>query len=72
MLGECTEDKSAFETKNHSYFAYVDVINIDALYFEFKSKSVEIISDIDNKSWKQRKFAIRTIDGHRIMFGQAI
>ena len=28
MRGECPEDKSAFETKNHSYFAYVDVKNI--------------------------------------------
>ena len=25
MLGECPEDRSAFETKNHSYFAYIDV-----------------------------------------------
>jgi len=25
MLGECPDDRSAFETKNHSYFAYIDV-----------------------------------------------
>ena len=28
MLGECRDDGSAFETKNHSYFAYIEVKNI--------------------------------------------
>ncbi|OUR91793.1 hypothetical protein A9Q87_08270 [Flavobacteriales bacterium 34_180_T64] len=72
MLGECPDDSSAFETKNHSYFAYIEVISIDALYIEFKAKKVEIISEMADKEWKQREFSIRTIDGHRIMFGQAI
>jgi catechol 2,3-dioxygenase-like lactoylglutathione lyase family enzyme len=34
MLGECPDDRSAFETVNHSYFAYADVENIDSLYEE--------------------------------------
>ena len=72
MLGECPDDRSAFETRNHSYFAYVDLENIDALYTEFQAKEVEIISEIADKTWGQREFAIRTIDGHRIMFGEAI
>ena len=29
MLGECADDRSAFETRNHSYFAYVDVVGVD-------------------------------------------
>lgn len=72
MLGECPDDRSAFETKNHSYFAYIDVDNIDALYEEFQSKKVEILREITDQPWGQREFPIRTIDGHRIMFGQAI
>jgi len=72
MLGECPDDRSAFETRNHSYFAYVDVKNIDNLYTEYISKGVETLSEIDDKPWGQRKFSIRTIDGHRIMFGQEI
>lgn len=72
MLGECPDDRSAFETKNHSYFAYIDVENIDLLYKEFLSKAVEILSEIDNKPWGQREFSLQTIDGHRIMFGQEI
>ena len=72
MLGECPDDRSAFETKNHSYFAYIDVKNLDTLYAEYLSKNVEIIGEIDDKPWGQREFSIQTIDGHRIMFGQEI
>ncbi len=72
MLGECPDDRSAFETLNHSYFAYVDVENIDALYDEYRLKDIEILSKPDDKPWGQREFGIRTLDGHRIMFGQAL
>ena len=43
MLGECTDDRSAFETRNHSYFAYIEVDNIDALHNEYISKEIEIM-----------------------------
>lgn len=72
MLGECSDDRSAFETENHSYFAYIDIENIDALYQEYSSKGVEILSDLENKPWGQREFSVRTIDGHRIMFGEEL
>jgi uncharacterized glyoxalase superfamily protein PhnB len=72
MLGECRDDRSAFETKNHSYYGYLDVENIDALYSEFKSNAVEILSSLRDQPWGQREFSIRTIDGHRIMFGESI
>jgi uncharacterized glyoxalase superfamily protein PhnB len=72
MLGECPDDRSAFETLNHSYYAYIDVSNIDDLYAEYRSKDIEILSNLENKPWGQREFSIRTIDGHRIMFGEAI
>lgn len=72
MLGECADDHSAFETYNHSYFAYIDIENIDALYQEYSSKEIECIVPLANNSWGQREFGIRTIDGHRIMFGQPL
>lgn len=72
MLGGCPDDRSAFETVNHSYFAYIDVENIDALYNEYKLNNVEVLSELTNESWGQREFSIRTIDGHRIRFGQEI
>jgi uncharacterized glyoxalase superfamily protein PhnB len=72
MLGECPEDMSAFETNNHSYFAYIDVDNVNLLYQEFQSKEIEFVSPLEDKPWGQREFGIRTIDGHRIMFGEEI
>ncbi len=72
LLGECADDRSAFETRNHAYFAYVDVANIDALFEELRDKQVEIISIPEDKPWGQREFGIRTIDGHRIMFGESM
>lgn len=72
MLGECADDRSAFETVNHSYFAYIDVENIEFLYQEFSTKGVEVLSRLEDKPWGQKEFAIRTVDGHRIMFGESI
>lgn len=72
MLGECADDRSAHETRNHSYFAYIEMENIDALYAEYKSKNVEIMYPLGDKPWGQREFGICTIDGHRIMFGEEI
>jgi catechol 2,3-dioxygenase-like lactoylglutathione lyase family enzyme len=72
MLGECPDDKSACEINCHSYFAYFEVENIDGLYSEYRSKEVDILSSIENKPWGQREFSIRTIDGHRITFGEDV
>ncbi|HEX6845472.1 MAG TPA: VOC family protein [Chitinophagaceae bacterium] len=72
MLGECPDDTSASEINNHSYFAYIEVYRIDELYEEYRSKKVEVLSTIENKPWGQREFSIRTVDGHRITFGEEI
>ena len=72
MLGECREDVSAFETNNHSYFAYIEVTGIDVLYKELQTREIEITSGLVDKPYGQREFAIQTIDGHRIMFGETI
>ena len=72
MLGECPEDKPASEINCHSYFAYLEVENIDLLYNEYRSREIEILSNLENKPWGQKEFSIRTIDGHRITFGEEI
>lgn len=72
MLGECPDDQSAFETNNHSYFAYFDVSGLDELFEEFSAARVEILALPEDKPWGQREFAIRTIDGHRIMLGEEL
>jgi uncharacterized glyoxalase superfamily protein PhnB len=72
MLGECPDDRSAFELANHSYFVCLEVDEIDQLYLEVKGKGAEIVGELGDKPWGMREFGIRTIDGHRIMFGQEI
>ena len=72
MLGECADDRPAFETRNHSYFAYVQVEGVDELYKELLTNGVEIHYALGSKPWGMREFGIITIDGHRIMFGQQL
>jgi uncharacterized glyoxalase superfamily protein PhnB len=72
MLGECSDDVAAFDTRNHSYFGYVDVVDIDDLHAELSAKGVHIMYPLKSQPWGQREFGICTIDGHRIMFGQAL
>ncbi len=72
MLGECVDEKPARDIGDHSYFGYIEVKNINALYQEYKDKGVEIISQLQHQPWGQKEFGIRTIDGHRIMFGETI
>ncbi len=72
MLGECKDAIPPKELGDHQYFAYVDTDNINDLYEEVSSKDIEITSEISDKPWGQREFGIKTIDGHRIMFGMEI
>lgn len=72
MLGECRDAMSAAETGDHSYFAYVTVEGIDDLDRELSAKGVARVQEIADRPWGMREFGVRTPDGHRIMFGQAI
>ncbi len=72
MLGECSDDRSAFETRNHSYFAYVQVEGVDELYQELVGRGAEIHYPLGSKPWGMREFGVITVDGHRIMFGQQL
>lgn len=72
MLGECKEAIPPKELGDHQYFAYVDLSDIDNYYEELLAKEVDITSELADKPWGQREFGIRTIDGHRIMFGEEI
>jgi len=72
MLGECPDETPALETGNHSYFAYIETDDVDALHEEFSAGGAEIIRPLSDKPWGMREFALRTVDGHRIMIGQRI
>jgi catechol 2,3-dioxygenase-like lactoylglutathione lyase family enzyme len=72
MLGECVDAIPPGELGDHSYFGYVTVSDIDALYHEFVGRKVEFTQHLASKPWGMREFGVRTCDGHRIMFGQEI
>src|SRR5262245_41684226 len=70
-LGECPDAVSAKELGDHSYVAYVNVDDIDALYTEFVSRGASIRTP-ETKPWGMREFALQTPDGHRMTFGSAV
>lgn len=72
MLGECPDALPPSELGDHSYFAYLEVADIDAFFQEIKSKGAQTRRPPEDKPWGMREFPITTIDGHRIMFGQVI
>ena len=72
MLGECTDAISAEQLGDHSYYGYITVDDVDALYVEFGKSGVQFIQPLASKPWGMREFGIRTTDGHRLMFGQEV
>ncbi|MTW11339.1 hypothetical protein GM658_12110 [Pseudoduganella eburnea] len=70
MLGECKDAMSPAQLGDHSWYGYVYVSDASALFAEFRAKGVEFVQELADKPWGMREFGIRTIDGHRIMFGQ--
>jgi predicted enzyme related to lactoylglutathione lyase len=69
MAGECKDALSPGELGDHSYFAYLDVEGIDALYEDLRARNADVIKPLRDEPWGMREFGIRTVDGHRIMFG---
>ncbi len=72
MLGECADAMPAHATGDHSYFVYVTVAGIDALYAELAARGAIATQALADKPWGMREFGVRTPDGHRIMFGQEL
>ncbi len=70
MLGECSDEMTAEETGNHSWFAHALVENVDDVYQEFIDRGAKILSPIADEPWGIRDFTVVTPDGHRIVFGQ--
>ena len=69
MAGECPDALSPEDLGDHSYFAYLEVDDVDALHRDFVANEVPIIKELRSEPWGMREFGIRTIDGHRMMFG---
>ncbi|MFZ5635977.1 MAG: VOC family protein, partial [Pseudomonadota bacterium] len=72
MLGECTDATPPHALGDHAWYAYVTVDDAAALFAEYRAAGVEFTQSLADKPWGMREFGIRTIDGHRIMFGQEL
>lgn len=72
MAGDCPGSTPPGQLGDHSYFAYIAVDDADAYYREFVGKNAEFTKHVRSEPWRMREFGVRTLDGHRIMFGQEL
>ncbi len=72
MLGECTDAIPPGDLGDHSYYGYITVADVDDLYGEYERSGVQFTQFLATKPWGMREFGIRTVDGHRLMFGQEL
>ena len=72
MLGECPDDMDPGALGCHNYFAYLRVLDADRYYDDLRAKGAELLSEIQDKPWNMREFALRTVDGHRITIGHSL
>ena len=72
MAGECPDALAPEQLGDHSYFAYVIVESIDELYTTVTANGATTIKPLRDEPWGMREFGIRTVDGHRMMFGRRI
>ena len=69
MLGECPDAIPPKDLGDHSYFAYIELDDLDAYHAEIAPRGAEILAGPADKPWGMREMAVRTPDGHRVMFG---
>jgi catechol 2,3-dioxygenase-like lactoylglutathione lyase family enzyme len=72
MLGECVDALPPAQLGDHSWYGYVTVSDASTLFAEYRAAGVEFTQTLSDKPWGMREFGVRTIDGHRIMFGQEL
>jgi uncharacterized glyoxalase superfamily protein PhnB len=72
MMGHCPNALPPADLGDHSYFAYVEVDDVDALHAEIAPRGAILTSAPADKPWGRREMGVATPDGHRLMFGQTI
>jgi len=71
MAGECADAIPPRDLGDHSYFGYVVVEGIHDYYESVKAAKGELIKALKDEPWGMTEFGVRTIDGHRLMFGES-
>lgn len=72
ICGRCPGAAPARDFGDYSYFAYIVIEDIDAFTRHAKEQRAEILQDVADRPWGMREVAIRTFDGHRMMFASRI
>lgn len=67
--GHCPDTPPASTIGDHSYIAYLVVDDVDAYHARALAHGVELVKPLVDEPWGMREFGLRTIDGHRLMFG---
>jgi uncharacterized glyoxalase superfamily protein PhnB len=70
MAGECVDALPAHDLGDHSYFAYIEVDDLEAFYRSVSASGTEIVKKLRSEPWGMTEFGIRTVDGHRMMFAR--
>lgn len=72
MAGECSDAIPPSKLGDHSYFAYLQVENVDSLHESVRAAGAQICRSIRDEPWQMREFGVVTVDGHRIMFATPV
>ncbi|HEY3948661.1 VOC family protein [Phenylobacterium sp.] len=72
MLGRCPDAIPPAELGDHSYFAYVEVSDLDGFHAEIAAKGALLGFPPRDQPWGRREMAVATPDGHRMMFANPI
>ena len=70
--GQCPDALSPAQLGDHSYFAYLEIEDINSFYDSVRAKGAMIAKPLRDEPWGMREFGLVTADGHRIMFGSSI
>lgn len=72
MAGECRDALSPADLGDHSYFAYLEVDDVDGYHAAVTARGAELVKPLRDEPWGMREFGVRTVDGHRMMFAGRI
>ena len=72
MAGECPNALPPSQLGDHSYFAYLEVEDVDALHESVRQAGAKICKPLHDEPWNMREFGLVTVDGHRIMLATPI
>jgi catechol 2,3-dioxygenase-like lactoylglutathione lyase family enzyme len=69
MAGQCPDAIPPAELGDHSYFAYLEVADVDAYHAAVRAAGAGLCKTLRDEPWGMREFGLVTADGHRIMVG---